>query len=65
MPMVMSSAVAVEPREQPDEELIQQVLSGNTALFELLMRRYNERGRAAAIAWHGYAHGAQCPCDSP
>ena len=29
--------------EQPDEALIEQVLGGNTALFELLMRRYNER----------------------
>ena len=29
--------------EQPDGALIEQVLSGNSALFELLMRRYNER----------------------
>src|ERR1044071_1250087 len=29
--------------EQPDAALIEQVLGGNTALFELLMRRYNER----------------------
>jgi RNA polymerase sigma-70 factor (ECF subfamily) len=28
---------------QSDEEVIRQVLDGNTALFELLMRRYNER----------------------
>ena len=34
--------------EQPDEALIQQVLDGNTALFELLMRRYNERVYRAA-----------------
>jgi RNA polymerase sigma-70 factor (ECF subfamily) len=29
--------------EQPDRTLIEQVLGGNSALFELLMRRYNER----------------------
>jgi RNA polymerase sigma-70 factor, ECF subfamily len=29
--------------EQPDSTLIEQILQGNTALFELLMRRYNER----------------------
>ena len=29
--------------EQPDSTLIEQVLAGNSALFELLMRRYNER----------------------
>ena len=29
--------------EQPDGTLIEQVLGGNSALFELLMRRYNER----------------------
>ena len=29
--------------EQSDEEVIREVLDGNTASFELLMRRYNER----------------------
>jgi RNA polymerase sigma-70 factor (ECF subfamily) len=28
---------------QPDSALVEQVLAGNTAMFELLMRRYNER----------------------
>lgn len=48
MAMGTSSAVAVESAEQPDEAVIQQVLGGNTALFELLMRRYNERVYRAA-----------------
>jgi RNA polymerase sigma-70 factor, ECF subfamily len=43
-----SSTVAAERGEQPDDILIQQVLAGNTALFELLMRRYNERVYRAA-----------------
>ena len=43
MVMWTSSAAVVDAGEQPDESLIQQVLSGNTALFELLMRRHNER----------------------
>ena len=43
-----SSAIAVEGVEQPDDVLIRQVLSGNTAAFELLMRRYNERVYRAA-----------------
>ena len=34
--------------EQPDADLIEQVLDGNTAMFELLMRRYNERVYRAA-----------------
>ena len=38
-----SAAVGVENAEEPDAALIEQVLSGNTAVFELLMRRYNER----------------------
>jgi RNA polymerase sigma-70 factor (ECF subfamily) len=41
--MVKSSAVAFEGAEQDDAEVIRQVLQGNTAMFELLMRRYNER----------------------
>ena len=43
-----SPALAVGGSEQADEALIQQVLAGNTALFELLMRRYNERVYRAA-----------------
>jgi RNA polymerase sigma-70 factor (ECF subfamily) len=40
--------VAVDGGEQTDAALIQQVLGGNTGLFELLMRRYNERVYRAA-----------------
>jgi RNA polymerase sigma-70 factor, ECF subfamily len=43
-----SSALALEHREHSDAETIQQVLDGNTAMFELLMRRYNERVYRAA-----------------
>ncbi len=44
-----SSAVLLEQhREQSDAETIQQVLDGNTTMFELLMRRYNERVYRAA-----------------
>ena len=45
-----SSAVVPEKAEQSDGEVIQQVLEGNTALFELLMRRHNERVYRAARA---------------
>ena len=45
-----SSAVEREGAEQTDADVIQQVLQGNTALFELLMRRYNERVYRAARA---------------
>ena len=48
MAMRTSAAVAVEGGEQSDDALIQQVLGGNTAPFELLMRRYNERIYRAA-----------------
>ena len=41
--MQIPSAVQVEPAEQPDEDVVHQVLAGHTALFELLMRRHNER----------------------
>jgi RNA polymerase sigma-70 factor (ECF subfamily) len=44
----MSSAVALENDEYSDAETIHQVLNGNTAMFELLMRRYNERVYRAA-----------------
>ncbi len=43
-----SSVLALDSREQSDAETIQQVLDGNTAMFELLMRRYNERVYRAA-----------------
>ena len=43
-------AVPLERTEHTDEELVQLVLDGNTALFELLMRRYNERLYRAARA---------------
>ena len=46
--MGTSPALAADGCEQADEALIQQVLAGNTALFELLMRRYNERVYRAA-----------------
>ena len=46
--MGTSPAPALDSGEQADEALIQQVLGGNTALFELLMRRYNERVYRAA-----------------
>lgn len=35
--------VLLESVEQSDEDVVQQVLDGNTALFELIMRRHNER----------------------
>ena len=38
-----NAAVALEKAEQSDEEIIRSVLDGNTGLFELLMRRHNER----------------------
>jgi RNA polymerase sigma-70 factor (ECF subfamily) len=43
----MNPAVAFE---EEDAEVIRQVLHGNTAMFELLMRRYNERVYRAARA---------------
>ena len=44
----VSPAAAFEGAEQRDEDVIRQVLEGNTAMFELLMRRYNERVYRAA-----------------
>jgi RNA polymerase sigma-70 factor (ECF subfamily) len=43
-----SSVVGFEGAEQRDEDVIRQVLEGHTAMFELLMRRYNERVYRAA-----------------
>jgi RNA polymerase sigma-70 factor (ECF subfamily) len=39
----MSDAALGDRVEQPDETVVQEILDGNTTLFELLMRRYNER----------------------
>lgn len=41
-------AVSHDGSEHTDGEIIQWVLDGNTAMFELLMRRYNERLYRAA-----------------
>ena len=45
-----TSAVAAESSDHSDDEIVRQVLGGETALFELLMRRYNERVYRAARA---------------
>jgi RNA polymerase sigma-70 factor, ECF subfamily len=45
-----SSAIVRQAAQQPDEHIVEQILAGNTALFELLMRRYNERLYRAARA---------------
>ena len=41
--MNATSAAALDNGEQSDDDVIRQVLDGNTGMFELLMRRYNER----------------------
>jgi RNA polymerase sigma-70 factor (ECF subfamily) len=41
--MLAPQTVHCEPSTSTDQEVVAQVLAGNTALFELLMRRYNER----------------------
>ena len=38
-----SPAVPAQPTERSDEDVVTQVLDGETAMFELLMRRHNER----------------------
>ena len=48
--MATSVPVPFSAAEQPDEDVIRQVLDGHTAMFELLMRRYNERLYRAARA---------------
>ena len=45
-----SSAVALDTHAQTDEDVIRQVLDGDSGMFELLMRRYNERVYRAARA---------------
>jgi RNA polymerase sigma-70 factor, ECF subfamily len=46
--MATSSAAALSGGEQTDLDVIEQILGGDTALFELLMRRHNERVYRAA-----------------
>jgi len=48
--MKKDSAPDFTGSEKPDEDVIAEVLDGDTALFELLMRRYNERIYRAARA---------------
>lgn len=47
---VVNAAVLEEWGGLPDEQVVSQVLAGQTALFEVLMRRYNERLYRAARA---------------
>ena len=44
------SAGLTESSDHPDEQVVRDVLDGNTAMFELLMRRHNERIYRAARA---------------
>lgn len=46
--MGASSVTALPEADQTDADVIRQVLAGNIGLFELLMRRYNERVYRAA-----------------
>jgi len=41
--MVIETASASQPVGLSDEEIVERVLAGETSLFELLMRRYNQR----------------------
>src|SRR5688572_10525562 len=47
---IPSPAVSPDRPDESDETIVQQVLAGNTPLFELLMRRHNERLYRAARA---------------
>src|SRR5829696_588887 len=47
---IPGSDAAKDTADQKDAEVIRQVLQGHTAMFELLMRRYNERVYRAARA---------------
>jgi RNA polymerase sigma-70 factor (ECF subfamily) len=49
-PPATGPQVRLDLPEQSDEDIVHQVLAGQTALFELLMRRYNERLYRAARA---------------
>jgi RNA polymerase sigma-70 factor (ECF subfamily) len=50
MPPLSNPSVDLQDPGQTDEEIIRQVLDGKTVMFELLMRRYNERVYRAARA---------------
>jgi RNA polymerase sigma-70 factor (ECF subfamily) len=50
MPIAPSPAVTRQEAEPPDAAVIAQVLAGDTRLFEVLMRRHNERVYRAARA---------------
>jgi len=41
--MIERETVASPPDALTDDEVIARVLAGDTAIFELLMRRYNQR----------------------
>ena len=41
--MGIETAPASQPASLTDEEIVERILGGETALFELLMRRYNQR----------------------
>lgn len=47
---VVNAAVLEQWSVLPDEQVVEQILAGQTALFELLMRRHNERLYRAARA---------------
>jgi RNA polymerase sigma-70 factor (ECF subfamily) len=47
---VVNASVLEQWAALPDEQVVSQVLAGQTALFEVLMRRYNERLYRAARA---------------
>jgi RNA polymerase sigma-70 factor (ECF subfamily) len=47
---VVNASVLEQWAGLPDEQVVSQVLAGQTALFEVLMRRYNERLYRAARA---------------
>ena len=49
-PMASSIATPVEPAFLSDEQVVSRVLAGDTALFEVIMRRYNQRIYRAARA---------------
>jgi RNA polymerase sigma-70 factor (ECF subfamily) len=48
--ILSSSAPQIAQQAESDEDVVRLVLAGNTAMFELLMRRYNERVYRAARA---------------
>jgi RNA polymerase sigma-70 factor (ECF subfamily) len=48
--MTKNDVPALQWTDQTDEWIVQAVIDGNTALFELIMRRYNERLYRAARA---------------